>query len=115
MVVDGSVVVIGSWDIIVMVWDIEYMIVSIRRLGSIKDILMEKYWKFDIVVIFDKLWYVLCGYDDVIIFVVVRVELDIVVSGLKDFICIFYMLWIGRYVRFIRYFNRCFVINFKVL
>lgn len=112
--VDGSVVVTGSRDTTVMVWDIEHTTVSTRRLGSIKDTLTEKHRKSDTVVISDKPRHVLCGHDDAITSVAVRVELDIVVSGSKDSTCIFHTLRTGRYVRSIRHPNRCPVTNLKV-
>lgn len=64
--VDGSVVVTGSRDTTVMVWDIEHTSISTRRLGSIKDSLTEKRRKSDTVVISDKPRHVLCGHDDAI-------------------------------------------------
>jgi len=41
--IDGSVVVIGSQDTTVMVWDIEHNSINTRRLGSIKDSLTKKH------------------------------------------------------------------------
>lgn len=117
--VDGSVVVTGSRDTTVMVWDIEHTSntgMARRISSSIRDSLGEKYYrnKPDSVVISDKPRHVLCGHDDAITAVAIRTELDIVVSGSKDATCIFHTLRSGRYVRSVRHPNRCSITNLKV-
>ncbi|CAK9279032.1 unnamed protein product [Sphagnum jensenii] len=106
--VDGSVVVTGSCDTTVMVWDIELTSGSIhRRVSRFRESSShsEKTSKPEVVVILDKPRHVLCGHDDSVTCIAVRVELDIVVSGSKDTTCILHTLRDGTYVRSLRHPN----------
>ncbi|CAK9883045.1 unnamed protein product [Sphagnum jensenii] len=106
--VDGSVVVTGSCDTTVMVWDIELSSGSIhRRVSRFRESSShsEKTSKPEVVVILDKPRHVLCGHDDSVTCIAVRVELDIVVSGSKDTTCILHTLRDGTYVRSLRHPN----------
>lgn len=103
---DGSVVVTGSRDTTVMVWDIELTSGSgHRRIGSSREPSTEKPSKSDSVVITDKPRHVLCGHDDAVTCIAVRVELDIVISGSKDATCIFHSLRDGSYIRSLKHPN----------
>jgi hypothetical protein len=106
--VDGSVVVTGSCDTTVMVWDIELTSGSIhRRVSRFRESSghSDKTSKPEVVVISDKPRHVLCGHDDSVTCIAVRVELDIVVSGSKDTTCILHTLRDGTYVRSLRHPN----------
>jgi len=106
--VDGSVVVTGSCDTTVMVWDIELTSGSIhRRVSRFRESSShsDKTSKPEVVVILDKPRHVLCGHDDSVTCIAVRVELDIVVSGSKDTTCILHTLRDGTYVRSLQHPN----------
>ncbi|BBM99563.1 hypothetical protein MPTK1_1g22060 [Marchantia polymorpha subsp. ruderalis] len=109
--VDGSVVVTGSCDTTVMVWEVE--LAKTRRTTGGKDSSSssssssnERSNRLDPVIISNKPRHVLCGHDDAVTCVVVRVELDLVVSGSKDSTCILHTLRLGRYVRSIQHPNK---------
>ncbi|KAL2652898.1 hypothetical protein R1flu_021026 [Riccia fluitans] len=105
---DGSVVVTGSCDTTVMVWEVE--LARIKRASVAKDSSSssgERIGRLDNpVIISSKPRHVLCGHDDAVTCVVVRVELDLVVSGSKDSTCILHTLRQGRYVRSIQHPNK---------
>ncbi|KAL3684694.1 hypothetical protein R1sor_002716 [Riccia sorocarpa] len=102
---DGSVVVTGSCDTTVMVWEVE--LAKTRRPMGTRDgssSAGERMGRLDNpVIISNKPRHVLCGHDDAVTCVVVRVELDLVVSGSKDSTCILHTLRQGRYVRSIQH------------
>lgn len=94
---DGSIVVTGSHDTTVMVWEVtsSTRIVNkkVRDAQNIPDRIRKDH------ILSDKPFHILCGHDDVVTCVAVCVELDLVVSGSKDSSCILHTLWHGRYVR----------------
>eukprot|EP01018_Ginkgo_biloba_P014188 Gb_28819 [translate_table: standard] len=94
---DGSTVVTGSHDTTVMVWEVASSGRGGHKRGrdgqSVPDRHRRDY------ILSDKPCHILCGHDDVVTCVAVRVELDLVVSGSKDSTCIFHTLREGRYVR----------------
>lgn len=90
---DGSVVVTGSRDTTVMVWD-----VNLSSNNSIKRGHADKSAKGDSILM-DKPRHVLCGHDDAVSCVALRVELDLVVSGSNDRTCILHGLRKGTYLR----------------
>lgn len=94
---DGSIVVTGSHDTTVMVWEVtsSTRIVNkkVRDAQNIPDRIRKDH------ILSDKPCHILCGHDDVVTCVAVCVELDLVVSGSKDSSCILHTLWHGRYVR----------------
>ncbi|XP_024540202.1 BEACH domain-containing protein B isoform X1 [Selaginella moellendorffii] len=83
---DGSIVATGSRDTTVMVWETQLSSNRTKRSDSK-------------LAVSDKPRHVLCGHDDAVTCVVVRTELDLVVSGSEDGTCILYTLRQGRYVR----------------
>eukprot|EP00271_Cylindrocystis_brebissonii_P011984 TRINITY_DN3000_c2_g1_i1.p1 TRINITY_DN3000_c2_g1~~TRINITY_DN3000_c2_g1_i1.p1 ORF type:complete len:2905 (-),score=592.76 TRINITY_DN3000_c2_g1_i1:326-8950(-) len=92
---DGRTVATGSRDTTVMVWSVQLHGGSAGRslYGSgTRD-----------AVISDKPRAVLCGHDDAVTCVVVKNELDLVVSGSLDGTCIIHTLEQGRYVRSIEH------------
>ncbi|XP_057837661.2 BEACH domain-containing protein B isoform X1 [Cryptomeria japonica] len=99
---DGSIVVTGSHDTTVMVWEV---LPSTRIVNKkSRDALLVQDRRKDHI-ISDKPCHILCGHDDAVTCVGVSVELDLVVSGSKDSSCILHTLREGRYVRSIHHPN----------
>ncbi|KAH9329817.1 hypothetical protein KI387_001925, partial [Taxus chinensis] len=100
---DGSIVVTGSHDTTVMVWEV---IPSTRTVNKkVRDAHSAQNRTRKDHILSDKPCHILCGHDDVVTCVAVSIELDLVVSGSKDSTCILHTLWEGRYVRSIHHPN----------
>ncbi|KAJ7525246.1 hypothetical protein O6H91_17G043300 [Diphasiastrum complanatum] len=100
---DGAVVVTGSRDTTVMVWDVEPSVSLFSKKGlRDEQESSDRAGKQDLI-LSDKPRHILCGHDDTVTSVAVRIELDLVISGSKDASCIFHTLREGRYVRSLRH------------
>ncbi|CAA2974013.1 BEACH domain-containing B isoform X1 [Olea europaea subsp. europaea] len=96
---DGSMLVTGSYDTTVMVWEILRVKAPEKKSRSI---LTEKDY-----VVAGTPSHILCGHDDIITCLYASSELDVVISGSKDGTCIFHTLQEGRYVRSLQHPSGC--------
>jgi WD40 repeat protein len=90
----GSILVTGSYDTTVMVWEVVRAKTPDKRIRITPSEMPRKDY-----VISETPFHILCGHDDIITCLYVSVELDIVISGSKDGTCVFHTLREGRYVR----------------
>ncbi|KAH7332120.1 hypothetical protein KP509_20G069100 [Ceratopteris richardii] len=94
---DGSIIVTGSHDTTIIVWEIDCFSSQGRKQGQKDSSSTSEN------LLFEKPRHVLSGHDDIITSVAVSVELDLVVSGSRDSSCILHTLREGRYVRSIQH------------
>lgn len=91
--------VTGSYDTTVMVWEILRVKAPEKKSRST---LTEKDY-----VVAGTPSHILCGHDDIITCLYASSELDVVISGSKDGTCIFHTLQEGRYVRSLQHPSGC--------
>ncbi|KAL2459002.1 hypothetical protein Fot_55288 [Forsythia ovata] len=97
--VTGSMLVTGSYDTTIMVWEVLRVKAPEKRSRST---LPEKDY-----VVAETPSHILCGHDDIITCLYASSELDVVISGSKDGTCVFHTLREGRYVRSLRHPSGC--------
>eukprot|EP00270_Netrium_digitus_P003095 TRINITY_DN13517_c0_g1_i1.p1 TRINITY_DN13517_c0_g1~~TRINITY_DN13517_c0_g1_i1.p1 ORF type:complete len:901 (-),score=178.89 TRINITY_DN13517_c0_g1_i1:137-2839(-) len=96
---DRSVLITGSRDTTMMVWDIQTVLPA---MGSVSGF-VSCYPRF-----------VLCGHDDTVTTVVAKAELDIIVSASLDGTCLIHSLAGGRLVRSLQHPHHCPVLRVAV-
>nr|XP_027094520.1 BEACH domain-containing protein B isoform X2 [Coffea arabica]XP_027094521.1 BEACH domain-containing protein B isoform X3 [Coffea arabica] len=99
---DGSILVTGSYDTTVMVWEVNRLRATEKRVRNAQAELPRRDS-----VIAETPFHILCGHDDIITCLFASVELDIVISGSKDGTCVFHTLREGRYVRSLQHPSGC--------
>lgn len=102
MTSDGSILVTGSYDTTVMVWEVNRVWATEKRFRNAQAEIFRRDH-----VITETPFHILCGHDDVITCLYASVELDMVISGSKDATCVFHTLREGRYVRSLRHPSGC--------